>query len=44
MALQQCGTNTLSDSAGWHWKQKHSNGELIKLQEVDALGPRKEFE
>lgn len=24
MALQQCGTKILSDSAGWHWKQKHS--------------------
>lgn len=25
MALQQCGTNTLSDSAGWHWKAKHGS-------------------
>lgn len=27
MALQQCGTNILSDSAGWHWKQKYSKDE-----------------
>lgn len=32
IALQQCGTNTLSDSAGWHWKQKQNENETNKLR------------
>lgn len=37
MALQQCGTNILSDSAGWHWLQKKKTLHVYKIKLSEDL-------